>query len=97
MPELGRHNRRQIATLSGVAPSKGDSGKLCGRRTITGGREVVRSALYMSVLISIRRKYPLGESYHSLRATGKPAKVATVACMRKLVTTGSDILSGEKP
>lgn len=86
MPELGRLDRRQIAALTGVAPFNRDSGKLRGRRTITGGRAVVRSALYMSVLVSIRRKLPLAETYHRLRASGKPAKVAIVACMRKLLT-----------
>ena len=96
MPELGRLDRRQIAALTGVAPFNRDSGKLRGRRTITGGRAVVRSALYMSVLVSIRRKLPLAETYHRLRASGKPAKVAIVACMRKLVTTLNAILKGTK-
>jgi transposase len=97
MPELGRLDRRQIAALTGVAPFNRDSGKLRGRRTITGGRAVVRSALYMSVLVSIRRKLPLAETYHRLRASGKPAKVAIVACMRKLVTTLNAILRDKKP
>lgn len=97
MPELGRLDRRQIAALTGVAPFNRDSGKLRGRRTITGGRAVVRSALYMSVLVSIRRKLPLADTYHRLRASGKPAKVAIVACMRKLVTTLNAILRDKKP
>jgi len=97
MPELGRLDRRQIAALTGVAPFNRDSGTLRGRRTITGGRAVVRSALYMSVLVSIRRKLPLAHTYHRLRASGKPAKVAIVACMRKLVTTLNAILRDKKP
>jgi transposase len=97
MPELGRLDRRQIASLTGVAPFNRDSGSLRGRRTITGGRTVVRSALYMSVLVSIRRKLPLAETYHRLRASGKPAKVAIVACRRKLVTILNAILRDKKP
>ena len=97
MPELGRLDRRQIAALTGVAPFNRDSGTLRGRRTITGGRIVVRSALYMSVLVSIRRKLPLAQTYHRLRASGKPAKVAIVACMRKLVTILNAILRDKKP
>ena len=97
MPELGRLDRRQIAALTGVAPFNRDSGTLRGRRTITGGRIVVRSALYMSVLVSIRRKLPLADTYHRLRASGKPAKVAIVACMRKLVTILNAILRDKKP
>jgi len=37
------------------------------------------------VLVSIRRKLPLAATYNRLRAAGKPAKVAIVATMRKLL------------
>ena len=67
MPELGRLGRREIASLTGVAPFNRDSGTLRGRRTIAGGRPVVRAALYMSILVSIRRKLPLALTYHRLR------------------------------
>ncbi len=97
MPELGRLDRRQIASLTGVAPFNRDSGTWRGRRNITGGRPVVRGALYMSILVSIRRNLPLAETYHRLRAAGKPAKVAIVACMRKLVTILNAILRDKKP
>jgi transposase len=97
LPELGQLDRRQIASLTGVAPFNRDSGTLRGRRTIAGGRPVVRAALYMSVLVSIRRKLPLAQTYHRLRASGKPAKVAIVACMRKLVTILNAILRDKKP
>jgi transposase len=36
--DLGRLDRRQIASLTGVAPFNRDSGTLRGRRTIAGGR-----------------------------------------------------------
>lgn len=97
MPELGRLDRRQIASLTGVAPFNRDSGTWRGRRTIAGGRPVVRGALYMSILVSIRRNLPLAETYHRLRAAGKPAKVAIVACMRKLVTILNAILRDKRP
>ena len=97
MPELGRLDRRQIAALTGVAPFNRDSGTRRGRRTIAGGRPMVRSALYMSILVSIRRKLPLADTYHRLRASGKPPKVAIVACMRKLVTILNAILRDKKP
>ena len=97
LPELGRLDRRKIAALVGVAPFNRDSGTLRGRRTIAGGRPVVRTALYMGVLVSIRRNLPLAHTYHRLRAAGKPAKVAIVACMRKLVTILNAILRDKKP
>jgi transposase len=97
IPELGRLDRRKIASLTGVAPFNRDSGTLRGRRTISGGRPAVRSALFMSVLVSIRRNLPLAQTYHRLRASGKPAKVAITACMRKLVTILNAILRDKKP
>jgi transposase len=97
LPELGRLNRHQVAALVGVAPYNRDSGTWRGRRTIGGGRAVVRAALYMAVLVSIRRKMPLAHTYHRLKATGKPAKVAIVACMRKLATILNAILRDKKP
>jgi transposase len=39
----------------------------------------------MAVLVAIRRKLALADTYQRLRAAGKPAKVAIVATMRKLL------------
>jgi len=85
LPELGALTRRRITALVGVAPFNHDSGKRHGKRAIAGGRSSVRAALYMAVLVAIRRKLPLGATYQRLRAAGKPAKVAIVATMRKLL------------
>lgn len=85
LPELGKLTRRQISALVGVAPFSNDSGKRRGQRAIAGGRSSVRAALYMAVLVVIRRKLPLADTYQRLRAAGKPAKVAIVATMRKLL------------
>jgi len=97
LPELGNLNRHQIAALVGVAPFNRDSGQMRGRRTIAGGRTVVRNALYMSILVAIRRKLPLAATYQRLRHAGKPAKVAIVACMRKLLVILNAILRDQKP
>jgi transposase len=85
-PELGRLTHKQVAALAGVAPHARDSGTLRGKRMIWGGRATVRSALYLSVW-SAARWNPVIRIFHDrLRAKGKPAKVAQVACMRKLLT-----------
>ena len=97
LPELGSLGRHQIAALVGVAPFNRDSGSMRGRRCIAGGRTTVRSALYMSILVTIRRSLPLASTYHRLRAAGKPAKVAIVACMRKLITILNAILRDKQP
>jgi transposase len=86
LPELGRLQRRQIAKLVGVAPLSNDSGQRSGPRRTWGGRSEVRSVVYMATLSAIRHN-PVIKVFHSrLIDAGKPAKVAIVACMRKLLT-----------
>ena len=72
--------------LVGVAPFNCDSGAHRGQRHIWGGRAPVRATLYMAALVASRRNPILAAFYRRLRAAGKPAKVALVATMRKLLT-----------
>lgn len=85
LPELGQLDGKAIAKLVGVAPMARDSGTMRGKRTIWGGRETVRAALYMAALSAMRYEPRLRDFYQGLRARGKPAKVAIVAVMRKLL------------
>lgn len=84
--ELGRCSRQQIAALVGLAPLNRDSGAFRGRRAISGGRATVRCALYMATLTAVRRHPAIKHCYECLRAAGKRAKVALIACARKLLT-----------
>jgi transposase len=86
MPELGQMGRKPIAALAGVAPFNRDSGTLRGKRTVWGGRAVVRQVLYMATLSAVCHNPTLKAFYVRLRGKGKTAKVALVACMRKLLT-----------
>jgi transposase len=86
LPELGTLNRKQIASLVGVAPFNWDSGKLRGKRAVWGGRARIRSVLYMAALVASRRNPAIRALYERLCAAGKPKKVALVAAMRKLLT-----------
>ncbi|MDR6710634.1 transposase [Pseudomonas hunanensis] len=85
LPEIGRVESREIASLVGVAPFNHDSGKSVGKRSISGGRFDVRRALYMSCLVAIKRNPALKARYEALRGRGKLAKVAIVACMRVFI------------
>ncbi len=85
VPELGTLSGRKISALVGVAPLNRDSGTYRGKRTIWGGRASVRHVLYMATLVSVRTSPTMKACYERLRAKGKPAKVALVACMRKLL------------
>jgi transposase len=86
MPELGSLDRREIASLAGLAPFNCDSGTMRGRRSIYGGRSRVRTLLYMAATSAIRSNPLIRDFYTRLRARGKPHKVAMVACMRKILT-----------
>jgi len=81
LPELGQLSRRQIAALAGLAPYNNDSGQHSGKRCIKGGRASIRRVLYMATWSVIRCHSSFGARYASLRARGKCAKVALVACI----------------
>lgn len=86
LPKLGTLNRKQIASLVGVAPLNRDSGRMRGKRGIWGGRGKVRKALYMATLTATRFNPCLKVFYNHLLGAGKLKKVALVAVIRKLLT-----------
>lgn len=97
LPELGALSRQQIAALVGVAPMAAESGTWRGRRRIRGGRAVVRRVLYMAAVTAARCHPVLAPYYQALRARGKPAKVALVACMRRLLVLLNSVLKTRTP
>ena len=86
LPELGKLSGREVSALVGIAPFNRDSGTLRGKRMIFGGRAQVRCTLYMATLVATRHNTVIKRFYQRLLASGKPKKVAIVACMRKLLT-----------
>lgn len=97
LPELGQLDRKRIAALVGVAPLNRDSGTMRGKRSVWGGRAVVRHALYMATLSAIRFNPAIHAFHARLRAVGKAPKVAIVACMRKLLTILNAMVRDGKP
>ena len=85
LPELGKLNRRQIASLVGVAPINRDSGTFRGRRMTGGGRKFVRTKLFMPTLVAIQHNAVIREYYQRLLKNGKTKMTAVVACMRKML------------
>lgn len=85
LPELGSLGSKAIASLAGLAPMNRESGTWQGQRRISGGRAVVREALYMAALTAIRYEPGLRAFYAGLKAKGKASKVALVAVMRKML------------
>ncbi len=92
LPELGSVSNKSLAALVGVAPYCRDSGKHAGKRFIKGGRQRLRNQLYMVAVSSVRHNPLLSNFYKRLRETGKPAKVAFVAVIRKLLTILNSVI-----
>ena len=86
LPELGQLDRRQIASLAGVAPHTRDSGQSRGRRSCWGGRRQVRRDLYLAGFIASRYDPDLKAFRTRLTEAGKPVKLALIAVARKLLT-----------
>src|SRR6516225_8893969 len=85
IPELGNLNRRQIASLCGVAPHPKQSGAYKGYARTLGGRRHIRPMLYLSAMAVARSKGRLGIWYRELISRGKKPLVALVALMRKII------------
>ena len=97
LPELGRRDRKTIASLVGLAPHVSQSGNAPPRAAIAGGRPCVRAALYMSALVAVRHDPVQKAAYRAFRAEGKPAKVALVAIARRILVTANAILKTKQP
>jgi len=96
-PELGRISNRAAAALVGAAPYDDDSGDRKGARCIKGGRRKLRNLLYMPVMGAATQHNPVLKTYYQrLVAKGKPAKVAIIACMRKLIVILNTMLARDQ-
>lgn len=85
LPELGQLNRREIASLVGLAPIAKDSGKKKGYRQTGHGRAVVKPTLFLAAMAARNSHSPLKDFYEHLIYKGKKKMVALVALMRKII------------
>lgn len=89
LPELGYLNRRQIASLTGLAPVPNESGTKVGYRMTYGGRRDVRSIIFMAGMAAAHSKTRFGDTYRDLIGRGKKKMVAIVAIMRRLIVVAN--------
>jgi transposase len=97
LPELGTISGKKISALVGVAPFNCDSGRFTGRRRIWGGREHIRSVLYMGTVAAVRCNPAIRSFYLRLTNAGKSKKLALTACMRKLLVMVNAIIASNEP
>jgi len=96
LPEIGTLDRKQAASLAGLVPHARESGQWKGKSFISGGRKPLRDALYMPALVAMRFNPDLKAKYIALRDAGKPAKVAIVAIMRKLIEIANALVKADR-
>jgi len=89
LPEIGTPDRKQSGSLAGPVPHRRESGQWKGKSFFSGGRKPLRDALYMPALVAMRFNPDLKAKYNALRQAGKPAELAIVAIMRKLLETAN--------
>lgn len=93
LSEMGTCSAKQATSLAGLAPIASDSGQRQGRRSIRGGRQTVRNALYMAALSASRHNPDLAAFANRLKRTGKPPKVILTAIMRKLIVLANTLIT----
>jgi transposase len=96
MPEIGGLRKKAVAALAGVAPMTRQSGRWRGQAFIQGGRKPLRDALYMPALVAIRFNPDLKAQYDTMKAAGKPSKVAIIAVMRKLLILANTLVREDR-
>ena len=92
MPEIGQLEAPQAASLAGLAPVARESGNWTGKRSIQGGRANLRQAIYMPALVATRFNPDFKAKYEAMIKAGKPAKVAIVTIMRKIIVLANALL-----
>ena len=85
MPELGFLTNKQASALVGVAPVNRESGIYQGQRRIKGGRHQIRTVMFMAMMSAMQCNPVFKTTYQRLVASGKPKKVAIIACVRKMI------------
>ncbi|WP_436010505.1 IS110 family transposase [Rhizobium sp. LjRoot254] len=85
LPEIGLISNKAVSKLAGLAPLADDSGKRKGQRHIRGGRERVRSILYVISWIACKYDNSLAAFHRRLIEAGKPKMVARIAVAHKIL------------
>ena len=88
-----------LAAYVGVIPGLRQSGKRQGKRANLSpiGHARLRHALWMPTLVAVKRNPWVRAYYERLRSNGKPAKVALIASMRKLLIAVHTVARNRAP
>jgi transposase len=96
LPELGQLNKKEIASLVGVAPKLYESGIKKFKGHIFGGRFFIRKALYMAALVASQYNDTMKIFYDRLIVNGKAKMQALTAVMRKIIVCLNAMIKNNK-
>lgn len=85
LPEIGLISNKAASKLAGLAPLADDSGRRRGQRHIRGGRERVRTILYVISRIASQYDDSLKAFHRRLTDAGKPKMVVRIALAHKIL------------
>jgi len=86
LPQLGRADRKEIASLLGLAPRDRSSGRTAARAATGHGDKAVRRVLFNAARSAIVHNPVIREDYRRIvDDNGRPKPVALVAAMRKMI------------
>ena len=72
------------------------SGQWRGKSSIQGSRKIVRDALYMPALVTMRYNPDFKAKYQAIIKAGKPPKVAITALMRKFIELANALIKADR-
>jgi len=97
MPELGRMTAAEVAAMTGLAPTSHDSGAMCRKRVILGGRRSLLHALFQAGPAAACHNPVLKAVAKRIKDRGKPHKLIIAAIARRLVTIANAVLKTGSP
>ncbi|MGF1621355.1 MAG: hypothetical protein ACFCUR_12155 [Rhodomicrobiaceae bacterium] len=90
---MGDQDGKQAASLAGLAAClQGNPDAGPDAPSFAGGLAGLHQALYMPALVAARFNPAMKTKYRQLLETGKPAKIAITAIMRKLIVLANALL-----
>ncbi|WP_081994875.1 transposase [Paracoccus sp. PAMC 22219] len=96
LPEIGALDRKQAGSIAHLVPHSREAGHWKGKSLISGGRKALRDALFMPAPVAMRFNPCITAKSTQLRDAGKPAKIAIVAIMRKLLETANALVEADR-
>ena len=84
--EIGELERKQLTSISGLAPIPNDSGTIKGHRYVRGGRKEIRSKMYLCAMNMLRFNIKFQNKMKEMIKKGKNKKVIITALARKEIT-----------